>query len=358
MSNTFGKILRLTNFGESHGQAIGGVVDGFPANILIDIDYIQNELNKRRPGYSKISTRRKEPDTVNFVSGIFENKSTGAPIAFFIQNTNAKSSDYQDIKDIFRPGHSDYTYWRKYGIRDWRGGGRASARETAVRVAAGALAKLFLHKFNIKIYAFVSQIGKIKLKSPYYKLDLTKIYDSQVRCPEKETEKQMIAEIESAMRRGDSVGGAISCVVVGCPAGLGEPVFDKFDARLASAIMSINACKAFEIGKGFDVAQMLGSENNDQIFIENNQIKFSTNNAGGVLGGITTGQDIFFKAYFKPTPSISREQNTIDKNLKMRKIQTKGRHDPCIVPRAVAVVEAMTALTIADFILLNNANKF
>ncbi len=346
--------MRLTTFGESHGKAIGGIVDGLPANINIDIDFIQSELNKRRSGSSKITTQRNEADKVIFLSGIFNGKSTGTPIAFIIENKDVKTSDYQYIKDVFRPGHADITYLKKYGIRDWQGGGRASARETAIRVVGGALAKLFLQKYNIEIYAYVSQVGEIKIKKTYKELNLRNIYRSTVRCPEPEIEKKMLDAIEKVQKEGDSIGGAVFCVIKNCPAGLGEPVFDKFNARLASAIMSINACKAIEIGSGIKTAQMRGSEHNDPIIAENGKVKFLSNNAGGILGGITTGQDIYFTAYFKPTPSIFREQKTIDINKNNIKIKIKGRHDPCIVPRAVIVVEAMAALTIADFILLGN----
>ena len=358
MSNYFGRIFRFTTFGESHGKIIGGVIDGIPPNIEINEKFLNNELAKRKPGQSEITTQRKEKDTIKIISGIFDGKTTGTPLAFFIENSDTKSEHYEELKNVFRPGHADYTYLKKYGIRDWRGGGRQSARETAIRVVAGAFAKLILKKFDIKIYAFTSQIGNIKLTKNNKQLDLHKIYDYATRCPDASTDKQMQNMILHYKQKKDSVGGVISCIVKNVPEGLGEPVYDKLNARLAYAIMSINACKAFEIGKGSDVAMMTGSQNNDQMIVKNGQIHFLNNNAGGILGGISTGQDIFFKVTFKPTPSIGIEQQTITIDKQNVKIKITGRHDPCIVPRAVAVVEAMTAVTIADFILLNNTKKF
>ena len=357
MSNSFGRLFKFISFGESHGKLIGGVIDGMPAGFEIDEDYINNELSKRRPGQSNLTTQRKEIDKIQIVSGIFNGKTTGTPIAFFIKNSDVKSEHYENLKNIFRPGHADFTYQKKYGIRDWRGGGRQSARETAIRVVAGAFAKLILEKFDIKIYAFTSQIGNIKVTKKNEELDLSRIYDYPTRCPDAIIDKKMQDLILYHKQKEDSVGGVISCIVKNVPIGLGEPVYDKLNARLAYAVMSINACKAFEIGKGTEVATMTGSQNNDPLTVKDEQIYFLSNNAGGILGGISTGQDIFFKATFKPTPSIGLEQQTVTTDNQNVKIKITGRHDPCIVPRAVPVVEAMTAVTLADFILLNNSKK-
>ena len=358
MSNTFGQIFRLTTFGESHGKAIGGIIDGIPAGISVDYDLIQDELEKRAPGKNIISSQRKEKDKVEFLSGIFEDKTLGTPIGFLVHNNDAISKDYNKIKDIFRPGHADFTYNEKYGIRDWRGGGRASARETVSRVVGGAFAKMILQKYNIKIFAYTSQIENIKLDKNFSQLQLHNIYASSVRCPDEKIAKLFENKIREIQKENDSIGGIISCVVKNMPIGLGEPVFDKFHANLGAAILSINACKAFEIGQGFGVAEMKGSENNDQMQIIDEKINFLSNNAGGVLGGITNGEDLFFRAAFKPTPTIEKTQQTITKNKQNIKFKANGRHDPCVVPRAVIIVEAMTAMTIADFILMNNQKKF
>ncbi len=355
VANSFGKIFKITSFGESHGRAVGGIIEGFPAGVQIDFDFIQSELNKRKPGQSRYTTARKEQDNVNFLSGIFQSKTLGTPIAFIVENRDKRSQDYNNLADIFRPGHADYTYFKKYGYRDWRGGGRQSARETISRVVAGAFAKIILQKLNISVNAFVSQIGNEKLTKHYSELDLSQTYKSPVRCPDEKTSLLFENEIQKAMKNKDSVGGIVSCVVKNMPAGMGEPVFDKFHSVLGAAVLSINACKAFEIGKGFDVAQMYGSENNDQMLIENNKLKFLTNNSGGVIGGITTGQDIFFRAAFKPTPTIFKEQKTINKNNENIIFSAKGRHDPCVVPRATIIVEAMTAITILDFLMQHKA---
>jgi len=358
VSNTFGKILKLTTFGESHAKAIGGIIDGFPPNIKIDYNFIQNELDKRKPGTSNLTSARKETDKIQILSGIFNKITLGSPIGFIIPNKNQKPENYNYLKNIYRPGHADFTYQQKYNIRDYRGGGRASARETATRVAAGAFAKIFLEKLNIKINAFVSQIGKLKLNKNYKKIDLSKTYNYSTRCPDKETNNEFIKIILNAKKSKDSVGGIITCVIKNLPVGLGEPIFNKLNAKLANAILSINACKGFEIGKGFNSAKDFGSQNNDQIFTKNNKTKFYSNNAGGIAGGISTGQNIFFNAAFKPTPSILKKQKTIDFSNNNISLQIKGRHDPCVVPRAAVIVEAMTALTIADFILLKNAYNF
>lgn len=357
MSNSFGEIFKLTSFGESHGKAVGGIIDGFPSNIVIDEKFFQHELDKRKPGFSKITSQRKETDKVEILSGVFDNKSLGTPIGFIIPNHNQLSSDYEEIKNIYRPGHADYTYDKKYGHRDYRGGGRASARETASRVVGGAFAKIILKKYNIEINAFTSQIGKSSLVKKYDELDFKNTFFNVTRCPDNETNLLFEQEILNAKNKNDSIGGIISCVVKNCPVGLGEPVFNKFHAKLGSAILSINACKGFEIGSGFDAAKKIGSENNDEFYYDNNKINTYTNNAGGVLGGITNGQDIVFRASFKPTPSVSKEQKTINNQLNNVKIKINGRHDPCVVPRAVVIVEAMTAMAIADFLLLFNANK-
>ncbi len=353
--NTFGQIFKLSSFGESHGKAMGGIIDGIPAGLTVDFNFIQSEIEKRATGKNIFSSQRKESDKVEFLSGIFEEKTLGTPIGFMIKNTDAQSLDYNNLKEIYRPGHADYVYDEKYGLRDWRGGGRASARETISRVVGGAFAKIFLKKYDIQIFAFVSQIGNIKLKKKYTELDLQKTYKSPVRCPDKETSILFEEKIQQIQKEKNSIGGIITCIVKNMPIGLGSPVFDKFHARLGAAMLSINACKGFEIGQGFAVAEMKGNENNDEMKMQNGKVKFLSNNAGGVLGGITNGQDLFFRAAFKPTPTIFRQQQTITKSHKNIIFDAKGRHDPCVVPRATVIVEAMTAMTIADFILLNNS---
>ena len=355
--NTFGNLLKITTWGESHGPAIGVVIDGCPAGLKLTEKEIQKELDRRKPGQSKITTKRLEADKVEILSGVFKDKTTGTPISLMVRNTDKRSKDYEKIKNLYRPGHADYTYDAKYGFRDYRGGGRASARETASRVVGGAFAKIFLDKFDIKINAFTSQIGKILLNKKYDKLNFEKTFRNNTRCPDNETNQLFEQEILNAKQNNDSVGGIITCVIKNCPIGLGEPVFDKFHATLGSAILSINACKGFEIGSGFDAATKFGSENNDEFYSENNEIKTYTNNAGGVLGGITNGQDIIFKAAFKPTPSISKEQKTVDNQSNNIKINIAGRHDPCVVPRAVIIVEAMTAMVIANFLLLFSSKQ-
>ncbi|MCK4664143.1 MAG: chorismate synthase [Bacteroidales bacterium] len=351
--NTFGKIYKLTSFGESHGKAIGGIIDGCPSRLKIDFDFIQNELNRRKPGLSDISSKRQEDDKIEFLSGIFEGKTLGTPIAFLVQNIDFKSADYDDLKEIYRPSHADYTYEQKYGIRDYRGGGRASARETIARVVAGAIAKLYLKTIGIEINAYVSQVGDIKLNKNYYELDLSQTEKNIIRCPDHDISKSMIKRIEQAKKEGDTIGGIISCIAKNVPAGLGEPVFDKLNADLGKAILSINAVKGFEIGSGFDCVNMKGSEHNDIFIKKDGKITTATNYSGGIQGGISNGQDIYFNAAFKPVPTISKEQQSIDTSGKNIKYTIKGRHDTCVLPRAVPVVEAMTAMVIIDYYLLN-----
>lgn len=355
--NSFGTLFKLTTFGESHGPAIGGIVDGCPAGIEINIEDIQTALDRRRPGSTSLGTKRDESDTVEILSGIFEGKSTGSPIGFMIRNKDARSKDYTQIKDVFRPSHADFTYEHKYGIRDYRGGGRSSARETACRVAAGAIAAQMMKQMGIEVNAYVSAVGDVVLKSDHSKLDLSKTYESDVRCPDPHMEKFMKSAIEKVRAEGDSLGGLITCVVKGCPSGLGEPVFDKLNARLAYAMMGINATKAFEIGSGFKASKMKGSEHNDAMHAEGSELKFDSNNAGGVLGGISSGQDIYFRLAFKPVASISSAQKTVNKKGEDVDLELKGRHDPCVVPRAVPIVEAMTWLVLADHYLLSRSNK-
>lgn len=350
--NTFGNIFRLTSFGESHGVAVGGVIDGCPAGLEIDMDFIQSELNRRRPGQSRITTPREEADAVEFLSGIFEGKSTGAPIGFLVRNQNQQSSDYDNLKDVFRPSHADFTYLKKYGIRDHRGGGRSSARETLSRVVAGAVAKLYLKQIGVSIIAYTSQVGDIKLENDYKKYDFSKIEDTPVRCPDIETAEQMIKLIKETQYKGDTIGGIITCVIEGTPIGLGEPVFGKLHAALGSAMLGINAVKGFEYGHGFDVSRF-GSEVNDSFFDDNGKINTRTNNSGGIQAGISNGQDIYFRVAFKPVSTILREQQTVDKEGKDTTIKARGRHDACVLPRAVPIVEAMAALTILDYYLLS-----
>jgi len=346
--NTFGKLFKLTTFGESHGKAIGGIIDGCPAGIALDFEAIQNELNRRKPGQSEIVTQRKEPDTVEFLSGIFEGKTTGTPIGFTIENANQKSKDYSHIKDVYRPSHADYTYDKKYGIRDYRGGGRSSARETACRVVAGAIAKQLLK--DVKINAFTSTVGKICIDKPYQDLDFSKTENNMVRCPDEATATKMIKEIKAIRKEGDTIGGTVTCVLQNVPVGLGEPVFDKLHAELGKAMLSINAVKGFEYGSGFCGTQMKGSEHND-LFNEDGSTK--TNLSGGIQGGISNGMDIYFRVAFKPVATIMQKQNTLDSSGNIVEMQGKGRHDPCVVPRAVPIVEAMAALVLIDFHLLN-----
>jgi chorismate synthase len=350
--NTFGNFFKLTTFGESHGEAIGGVIDGCPAGVSIDLDAIENQMMRRRPGQSVIVTQRKEADTVRFLSGIFEGKTTGSPIGFIIENTNQKSADYTHIKDNYRPSHADYTFDKKYGHRDYRGGGRSSARETACRVAAGAIASQLLG--TIAITGYVSSVGDLTLEKPYQELDFNRVDSNVVRCPDAEMASKMIAKIKEVKKQGDTIGGIITCVIQNVPVGLGEPVFDKLHAQLGKAMLSINAVKGFEFGSGFKGATMNGSEHND-LFNEDGTTK--SNLSGGVQGGISNGMDIYFRVAFKPVATIMQKQQTINSKGEKVEMQGKGRHDPCVVPRAVPIVEAMAALTIADFWLANKLSK-
>ena len=350
--NSFGKLFKLTTFGESHGVAIGGIIDGCPAGLQIDYEAIQWEMNRRKPGQSEIVTQRKEPDEVKFLSGIFEGKTTGTPIGFIIENANQKSKDYSHIKEVFRPSHADYTYEAKYGVRDYRGGGRSSARETACRVLAGAIAKQILK--DITIQAYTSSVGNLTLDKPYQELDLETAESNSVRCPDPSMAEEMVKLIKSIRKEGDTIGGTVSCVIKNVPIGLGEPVFDKLHAELGKAMLSINAVKGFEYGSGFEGTKMKGSEHND-LFNENGTTK--TNYSGGVQGGISNGMDIYFNVAFKPVATIMQKQDTINKDQETVEMQGKGRHDPCVVPRAVPIVEAMAALVIADFFLLDRTSK-
>ena len=352
--NTFGNIFRLTSFGESHGTGIGGVIDGCPAGVEVDMDFIQTELNRRRPGQSKITTPRKEDDKVEFLSGIFEGKTTGTPIGFIVYNANQHSSDYDNMKDLYRPSHADYTYQQKYGIRDHRGGGRSSARETIARCVAGALAKLALKQYNIEITAYTSQVGGIGLENNYTEYDLSLIESTPVRCPDMKKAEQMIELINEVKSKGDTIGGIITCVIKGTPVGLGEPVFGKLHAALGNAMLSINAVKGFEYGDGFDVNHR-GSERNDSFYNDNGKINVHTNHSGGIQGGISNGQDIFFRVAFKPVATILMEQHTANTDGEDVMLKARGRHDACVLPRAVPVVEAMAAMTILDYYLLNKA---
>mgnify|MGYP000965730331 FL=1 len=354
--NTFGTLFRLTSFGESHGVAVGGVIDGCPPGLLIDLDFIQSELDRRRPGQSRITTPRKEADRVEFLSGIFEGKSTGAPIGFLIRNENQQSSDYDHLKMVYRPSHADYTYHLKYGHRDHRGGGRSSARETISRVVAGAVAKLYLKQIGIQISAFTSQVGPIRLEHDYKAYDLSLTEENMVRCPDPETAERMIKLIQEVRYQGDTIGGVITCVASGVPAGLGEPVFGKLHASLGSAMLSINAVKGFEYGTGFNVEQR-GSEVNDHFFNDEGKINTRTNHSGGIQAGISNGQDIYFRVAFKPVATILQEQETVDILGNDTTIKARGRHDPCVLPRAVPIVEAMTAITLLDHYLLARSGE-
>ena len=346
--NTFGKLFKLTTFGESHGEALGGIIEGCPSGIKLDFDAINLEMSRRKPGQSLIVTQRKEEDNVQFMSGIFEGTTTGTSIGFLIPNTDQKSQDYSDIKNTYRPSHADYVYEKKYGIRDYRGGGRSSARETASRVVAGAIAKQIIP--TIKINAFVSSIGDIYLNKPYQDLDFSKIESNNVRCPDSETAIKMEQLIRETKKDGDTVGGKITCVIQNVPIGLGEPVFDKLHADLGKAMLSINAVKGFEYGSGFCGAQMKGSEHND---LYNPDGTTKSNLSGGIQGGISNGMDIYFRVAFKPVATLIQKQEVLDNQGNIVELQGKGRHDPCVLPRAVPIVEAMAAMVLADFYLIN-----
>ena len=356
--NTFGEIFRLTTFGESHGPAIGGVIDGMPAGIGIDLDFVQRELDRRRPGQSALTTPRKESDRVEILSGLFEGKTTGTPIGFIIRNENQHSADYDNLRDAFRPSHADYTYYNKYGIRDHRGGGRASARETAARCVAGAFAKIALQTQGINVKAYTSQVGGIALPGTYKDYDLNAIESNAVRCPDAATAEKMAALIKSVKAEGDTIGGIITGVITGVPVGVGEPAFGKLHAALGAAMLSINAAKGFDYGSGFEGVAQRGSKQND-LFVADGEghVHTLTNNSGGIQGGISNGEDIYFRVAFKPVATLLREQPTIDKDGNAATIKARGRHDACVLPRAVPVVESMAAMTLLDYLLLANLYK-
>jgi len=356
MGNVYGKLFSISTFGESHGPAIGVVIDGCPAGLTIDEAFIQSELDRRKPGQSKITTQRKEDDSFRILSGVFEGRSTGTPIALVIENQDQRSKDYSHIAETFRPSHADYTYEAKYGVRDYRGGGRSSARETAARVAAGAIAKTFLQQYGIQIQAYVSQVGDIK--TPHYtELDLSKTEDNIVRCPDAATAEKMIELIDAVRLDRDTIGGIVTCVISQVPVGLGEPVFDKLHAELGKAMLSINAVKGFEYGSGFEGTALRGSQHNDAFYTDGGRIRTRTNLSGGIQGGISNGEDIYFNVAFKPVATIMQDQQTVDKAGNETTVSGKGRHDPCVVPRAVPIVEAMAALVLADFVLRGRASK-
>ena len=357
MRNTFGNLFTLTTFGESHGTAIGGVIDGYPAGIPIDMEFIQGELNRRRPGQSHITTGRQEEDLVEVLSGVFEGKSTGCPIGFIVYNKDHHSQDYESIRCLFRPSHADYTYYNKYGVRDHRGGGRSSARITISRCVAGAFAKLALKSYGITIQAYTSQVGDIALDKDYRKYDLSQTEKNPVRCPDPEIALLMEKRIAQVKAMGDTIGGIITCVIKGCPVGLGEPEFGKLSASLGAAMLSINAVKGFEYGDGFDCVNTLGSEQNDHFHNDQGKISTISNHSGGIQGGIANGEDIYFRVAFKPVATVMKEQPTIDLEGNPTRFRPDGRHDPCVLPRAVPVVESMAAMTILDNILLLQSEK-
>ncbi len=354
--NTFGTLFRITSFGESHGPAIGVVIDGCPAGLEIHEDFIQHELNRRRPGQSRLTTQRREDDTFTILSGVFEGRSTGAPIAIIIYNRDVRSKDYEHLKHTFRPSHADFTYQAKYGLRDYRGGGRSSARETAARVAAGAVAKLLLNQHGISVHAYVSQVGPVTAP-PYTQLDLTETESNAVRCPHAETAEKMMALIDQVRKERDTIGGVVTGIIRSLPAGLGEPVFAKFHAELGRAMLSINAVKGFEYGSGFTGVTMRGSEHNDIFVNDGGRIRTQTNYSGGVQGGITNGEEVYFRVAFKPVATIMQNQPGVDDEGNPTVIEGRGRHDPCVVPRAVPIVESMAALVTADFLLLNKVSR-
>ncbi|MEQ8712930.1 MAG: chorismate synthase [Cyclobacteriaceae bacterium] len=357
MSNSFGKLFKITTYGESHGKAIGVIIDGCPAGLTIDQDFIQSEMDRRKPGQSKITTQRKEGDVVDILSGVFEGQTTGMPISMVIYNEDQRSKDYSHIADKFRPSHADYTYETKYGHRDYRGGGRSSARETAARVAAGAIAKMWLKQLGISVEAYVSQVGSMRLETPYQEMNLADAENNIVRCPDPKVAEEMIELIDQTRKNRDTIGGVVSCVIKGTPAGLGEPVFDKLHADLGKGMLSINAVKGFEYGSGFDGVAMYGSQHNDAFVKEGDKVRTTTNHSGGIQGGISNGEDIYFRVAFKPVATIMDDQVSVDKEGNETIVSGKGRHDPCVVPRAVPIVEAMGALVIADFLLISRTNK-
>jgi chorismate synthase len=352
MSSTYGKIFKIATFGESHGAAIGVVVEGCPAGVAFDLEFIQQELDRRKPGQSRITTQRKEADTVQVLSGVFEDKTTGTPIAMVIWNEDQRSKDYSHIAQQYRPSHADYTYQVKYGVRDYRGGGRSSARETAARVAAGALAKLILKDLGVTVQAYVSQVGKLRLAKEYHELDLSLTDSNAVRCPDPDMASEMFEYIDDIRKQGDSIGGVVSCLVTGTPVGWGEPVFDKLHAELGKAMLSINAVKGFEYGSGFAGVELQGSAHNDAFYTdETGRVRTRTNHSGGIQGGISNGEDIFFRVAFKPVATIMQGQESLNQEGETITVQGKGRHDPCVLPRAVPIVEAMAALVLVDFYL-------
>lgn len=355
--NKFGTLFTLTSFGESHGVAIGGVIDGMPAGIAVDMDFIQRELDRRKPGQSSIVTQRKESDKVEILSGVFEGVTTGTPIGFVVYNTNQKSGDYENLRNIYRPSHADYTYSQHYGVRDHRGGGRSSARETISRVVAGAFAKLALKELGVKITAYTSQVGDIELDRDYKKYDFSLIESNAVRCPDADVAQKMESLIADVKSCGDTIGGVITCVASGVPVGLGEPVFDKLHAKLSNAMLSINAVKGFEYGMGFTGVGKRGSEMNDIFVNREGKITTLTNNSGGIQGGISNGEDIYFRVAFKPVATLLQEINTVDLEGNEAVVTAKGRHDPCVLPRAVPVVEAMTAIVVLDSYLLSKTTR-
>ncbi len=357
MRNTFGNIFTVTTFGESHGPAIGGVIDGFPAGVKIDFDDIQRQVSRRRPGQSAVTTSRKEADEVEVLSGVFEGVSLGTPIGFIIRNTNQHSADYDEISRCYRPSHADFTYQTKYGIRDYRGGGRSSARETAARVVAGAFAMQALKQLGIEVVAYTSAVGSISLEKPYQQLDLSSIDNNAVRCPDPQKAEQMIAAIMAAKNKGDTLGGIVTCVAKGVPTGLGEPVFSRLDAQLSMAMLSINAAKGIAFGLGFDFVNHRGSEVIDHFVNDGGKIRTNTNYSGGIQGGISNGEDIYFRVAFKPVATLLQDVPTVDLDGNSAVLHAKGRHDPCVVPRAVPIVEAMTAMVLLDNYLLNRTSR-
>lgn len=357
MGSSFGQLFRIHTYGESHGPALGVIIDGCPAGLEIDTDFIQSELDRRKPGQSKITTQRKEADEFEILSGVFEGLSTGTPISILIRNQDQKSKDYSHIADKFRPSHADYTFHAKYGVRDYRGGGRSSARETVARVAAGAIAKLLLKKYGIEAQAYVSQVGDLQLEKSYNELDLARTEENIVRCPDPAMAERMIELIDETRKQRDTIGGIVTGVIKGVPPGLGEPVFDKLHAEIGKAMLSINAVKGFEYGSGFAGVKMNGSAHNDAFYQEGDQVKTHTNHSGGIQGGISNGQDIYFNVAFKPVATIMTDQESINTEGESVTVSGKGRHDPCVVPRAVPIVEAMSALVIADYLLISKTNR-